>query len=304
MHKYELIGHQNIISYFKIILKKDYLSSGYLFIGKEGIGKRKTARFISMLLNCKEQTRPCFNCLSCTKIERRVHPDVLEIYPVNSIGIEKIRQIQQKTSLKSFSSVYKIVIIDEADTLTQDASNAFLKTLEEPPAGVIFFLITSKPQNLLATICSRTQKIWFSLKFKDLRDYLRTEGFDIHNINLFLKLSDGRLSIIDELKKINYSSKKEKLFKQFPLSIYESKRNSLKDTTYLLISFLRDCIFFKMNKVDNVINTDVQAEISQYQRRFNVTQLLDKIDGLFLINQALDNINVNLANNLIAGILN
>jgi len=303
MSKETLIGHKNIIEYFNLLYKKDMLSHAYLFIGKEGIGKRMTARFIAMLLNCKNEARPCFMCASCLGVQKGNQPDVMEIYPETSIGIQNIREIQKRTYLKNFSSSYKVIIIDEADALTMEAANAFLKTLEEPPLGVIFFLITSKPENLPVTIRSRTKKIWFTLKHREIKEHLLNKGLDSNRVNFLLKLSEGRFSIIEKMVKQNYALKKEQIFGKSFIDIHMSNRASLKSTAQLIISFLRDCLLYKINDKEDIVNTDLMGKISDYQGRFDVRQLLDKADSLLLINQTLDNINVNLANNLIRSIL-
>ncbi|MBN2119916.1 MAG: DNA polymerase III subunit [Candidatus Omnitrophica bacterium] len=301
----EIIGHKNVIDYFKLIQKNKRIGHAYLFTGKDGIGKKKTAWYIVSLLNCPQEDRPCLTCQTCRNIQAKIHPDVIEVKPKNSIGIQDIREIQQKVCLKNFSATYKVIIIDEADKLTPDASNAFLKTLEEPPANVVFFLISSKPENLLATIRSRTQKIWFCLKIDESKKYVLSKYASAENIDFLLKFSEGRLNSINKLTSKSYLLKRQKIFADSTLqfNVYETDRKSLKETTQLLLSFLRDCLLTKVGEENEVMNSDFDQKIENYQKRFSLDELADKVERLFAINETLDNINLNLANNLIRDIL-
>jgi len=295
----EIIGHKKIIDYFKLIYKDGKLASSYLFIGKEGIGKRKVARFIATLVNCRSSSPPCFRCSDCLSISKAKAPDVIELSPVNSLGIDEIRDLQRKIYLKNFSLTYKVVIIDKAEKLTSSASDAFLKVLEEPPPNTLMILITSQPQIISSTIKSRVQKIYFRLSFDEIRNFLDARTFK-NQSSILWSIFEGSLSLV---KNRELFLKRERLLESPFYNFRENERTSLKDSTFLLIYFLRDSLFFRAGYPDKIINSDLQTKIKEYAGRFSLRELLAKIKELLMVYQSLDNININLANNLIRTIL-
>src|SRR3989339_2148575 len=149
-------------------LSSPYLPHAYLFAGPKGTGKTSAARIVAKILNCEKikgkttQVEPCNRCDSCLSITGGRHFDVLEIDAASNRGIEEIRDLREKIKLVPVSGKFKVYIIDEAHMLTPDAFNAFLKTLEEPPAHAIFILCTTNPTKLPLTIISRLQRFNFS----------------------------------------------------------------------------------------------------------------------------------------------
>jgi DNA polymerase-3 subunit delta' len=157
-------GHARPISILKRALANNSLAHAYLFSGEQGIGKRMTACALAAAVNCPNARSEdgCGTCPSCRKISTQGHPDVHFLEPDgDEIKIEQIRQVQDYLALKPFEGTKKILIVDGAESLNQASSNAFLKTLEEPPGDTLIILLTSLPQSLLATIRSRCQEIRF-----------------------------------------------------------------------------------------------------------------------------------------------
>lgn len=305
MSKRTEITHKNIIDYFRIIVQKNRIAHAYLFIGKEGIGKNKTARYIAMLLNCESNIKPCLECNTCFKIMNDSHPDIIEITPKNSIGIKEIKNVKDKVYIKNFLAQNKIIIINQADKLTPDAANAFLKMLEEPPGNTIFFLLTSKLDDLFPTIKSRVHKLWVRLKDTEAKEYLSKKEYAPDDIDRAMKISENNLEFAERLLSKKLSQKRNKIFSNngYGFFINETKRDNLKETVFLLLGFLRDCITIKSTSQENILNSDLKEKIIQYQKKFSVEKLISKIDELYLVNKSLDNININLANNLIRNIL-
>lgn len=167
----DVIGHDRQ----KGVLAKSAIDGSvahaYIFAGPEGIGKKPVAAGFAKLLNCTAKHLPenipdaeC-SCVSCTKIDKGIHPDliVIRFEGVKSIKVEQIREdIEDRIYLKPYEGKYKIVIVDEAERMSNSAQNAFLKTLEEPPPDSVIILITSEPNSLLPTIRSRCRIIQFS----------------------------------------------------------------------------------------------------------------------------------------------
>jgi DNA polymerase III subunit delta' len=167
----DIIGQDRAIRILLKTIERDRIPSSYLFAGESGIGKKLTAINLAKVLNCltsqahdsRLTTYDCCDaCSSCKKIDSNIHPDFTFIAPENGqIRIEEIRAINDILSFKAFEGRYKIVIVDDADTLNQFSANAFLKTLEEPPAHSLIVLISSNPDRLPDTIRSRCSRINF-----------------------------------------------------------------------------------------------------------------------------------------------
>lgn len=172
----DVIGQDKAVNILLRTGRRGRIPSAYLFAGESGIGKKFTALNLAKALNCltppfsrdaggtdSRFTDACDECPSCRKTVSGVHPDVLFISPEGGqIRIEEIRAVDDMLSLKAFEGRYKIVIVDDADTMNQYAANAFLKTLEEPPEDSLIILVSSNPSRLPDTIRSRCSRINFT----------------------------------------------------------------------------------------------------------------------------------------------
>jgi DNA polymerase-3 subunit delta' len=184
----------------------------YLFLGQDGVGRKKTALELAKTLNCGQSTGVprdnCGHCISCQKIERGLHPDVqiidfafqarLENKDLDKqrvIKIDTIRAVQRDISLKPTEGTWKIYCIDPAEKITLDAANCLLKTLEEPPAWTLIILLAKHKENLPATIVSRTQTVPFRpLAEKTIADYLiAQQAMDWTQALDIARLSEGSL---------------------------------------------------------------------------------------------------------------
>ncbi|OGN04984.1 MAG: hypothetical protein A2746_01360 [Candidatus Yanofskybacteria bacterium RIFCSPHIGHO2_01_FULL_44_22] len=182
------IGHEKNKKYFENIINNGFLSHAYLFTGQEMTGKKKFAEDLCAALN----NRPNSN-----------NPDFKGVYPRFSEGetkiyIEDMREIKSFLSLRPYYGPYKFVLIDDADRLTDEAANAFLKTLEEPLGNSILFLITSKPDSLLPTISSRCQPVrFFPQTDKQIADFI-SANYELNgnDADFVRKLAGGRLGWI------------------------------------------------------------------------------------------------------------
>jgi DNA polymerase-3 subunit delta' len=157
-------GHDRPLTILKRTLANNALAHAYLFSGEKGIGKRMTALALAAAVNCRNAGLEggCGVCPSCRKISSQGHPDVFLLVPDgDEIKIDQIRQVQDHLALRPFEGAKKTLIVDDADRLNTASSNAFLKTLEEPPGDVLIILVTALPLSLLATIRSRCQEIRF-----------------------------------------------------------------------------------------------------------------------------------------------
>ncbi len=146
-------------------LTHDQASQAYLFCGPRGTGKTTTARLIAKLVNCTAESgdKPCNTCLSCTSITEGTNLDIFELDAASNRGIDEIRQLRDTVRFAPTIVKYKVFIIDEVHMLTREAFNALLKTLEEPPAYVLFILATTESHKIPPTIISRCQRYDFRL---------------------------------------------------------------------------------------------------------------------------------------------
>ena len=161
----EVVGQEHVVSALKNAILKNRIHHAYLFSGPRGVGKTSLARILAKSLNCTQgpTINPCGKCTSCIEINKGASLDVIEIDGASNRGIDEIRTLRENVRLTTAYARYKIYIIDEVHMLTQEAFNALLKTLEEPPSHVKFIFATTHPQKVLPTILSRCQKFQFNL---------------------------------------------------------------------------------------------------------------------------------------------
>nr|BAL54586.1 DNA polymerase III subunit delta' [uncultured prokaryote] len=157
-----LKGQQRAKHILKGFIEKQRIPSSLMFVGRDGIGKKTAALYFAMALNCK--TKPmkgCGQCSICRRIESCIHPDVVIIDGTRAIGIEEVRGVQRKLHFRPVEGEKNVIIIDGAENMTPPASNALLKTLEEPPSHSVIILITSSPYSLPMTVISRCYRVPF-----------------------------------------------------------------------------------------------------------------------------------------------
>ncbi|RXZ69856.1 DNA polymerase III subunit gamma/tau [Fusobacterium necrophorum] len=173
----EVAGEQEIVRALKNALKNNQLSQAYLFTGPRGVGKTTIARLIAKSVNClepKEDGEACGVCENCTSFQEGSFLDLVEIDAASNRGIDEIRLLKEKIHYQPSQGKKKVYIIDEVHMLTKEAFNALLKTLEEPPAHVIFILATTEPDKILPTIISRCQRYDFkTLSLQDMGNQLQ-----------------------------------------------------------------------------------------------------------------------------------
>ena len=183
-----------------IVSKK--IAHSYLLSGPRGVGKTTIARIFAKALNCPnmKEGEPCNKCDSCIEITNGNHPDVFELDAASNRGIDDVRAIQDAAKFFPIKGKYKFFIVDEVHMLTQQAFNALLKILEEPPEYLIFILATTNPEKIPATIVSRCQRFpLVRIKIKEIseniKEIAKEEKVKIDEESLFLisKLGDGAL---------------------------------------------------------------------------------------------------------------
>lgn len=214
----DIVGQKHITQTLKNAIKLNRISHAYLFSGPRGVGKTTTARILAKALNCQKGPTeyPCNQCAQCVRINQGQSMDVLEIDGASNRGIDEIRELRSKIGFAPAEGKYKIYIIDEVHMLTNEAFNALLKTLEEPPSQVLFIFATTAPQKVPKTILSRCQCFYFRrLSLEEMVEKLTkiaTEeklNIDLPSLRLIAESATGSMrdaeSILDQV--ITYSEK-------------------------------------------------------------------------------------------------
>ena len=292
----DILGQDQVITWFKRAMTQDRLASSYLFVGSEGIGKRLFALNLAKVLNCLalKNGDACETCASCKKINAGTHPDVLLIAPQGqTIKIEQIRRIQHTLSFKPAFARRRMVIIDNAETMTPDAANAFLKTLEEPPLNTTLILIAQDKTQLLSTIVSRCQIVRFRpLPLKIVQEVLKKKGLEKDEATKIASLAEGSLGKAMQLLEKQEGLKTALLGIKSGVSVRELLASIEKlvekcqDQRQLFSFFdvyqgiLRDILFLKKGIDDILINKDLTRELKTLAEGLSIEKIQKKLELL------------------------
>lgn len=239
-----IIGHQEIIQHFQNAIRLNKLSHAYIIHGDKGMGKKTLAKTFAKTLQCEQKSiKPCDVCSSCRLFESRNHPDIFFITSSNnkSIGVDLIRkQLNQDIYIKPYKYSYKIYIIEEAEKLTEQAQNAMLKTIEEPPEYAVIFLLTTNINVFLQTILSRC----VILNLKPVQN---------EKVILYLKenlqLSEEQVDLYATFAKGNIGNAKEiatsELFNQMLEHVINMLRELYKMNSYQVIEKAKEIEAYK-----------------------------------------------------------
>lgn len=208
----QVVGQKIVTQTLKNSITTDQISHAYLFAGPRGTGKTSCAKIFAKAINCldSQDGEPCNHCENCVAINENRLTDIIEIDAASNNGVDEIRDIRDKVKYPPTQAKYKVYIIDEVHMLSTGAFNALLKTLEEPPAHVVFILATTEIQKVPATIISRTQRFNFRrISADDIAEQLihilteKNISYDDQAIAVISRAADGgmrdALSILDQV---------------------------------------------------------------------------------------------------------
>jgi DNA polymerase-3 subunit delta' len=323
---------------FSKSIRTHHLAHAYLFHGSEGCGKEAFALELAKAVNCEHDSiRPCYTCLSCQKISRLNHPDIKLIFPTAKnwsekdirnclnlkaqniyakidlsghtvIQIERIRELKNEAKLSPCEAKKKVYIISEAEKMTREGANAFLKLLEEPPDSLLIILITSSPKALLDTIRSRCQPLHFSNLNDDQVRNIVSKYLPLDDrLESIIHVAEGNLKSIFSMVKENFEEKRELLLKYLravatgdmlnlaeavEVMTREKDKNYLKDILNLLILWFKDIIYLKNLGLDTrIINIYFINELKKFRQKYGASNLEVIVNE---IENAITNINRNI----------
>ncbi|MDD5039846.1 MAG: DNA polymerase III subunit delta' [Patescibacteria group bacterium] len=310
-YHWPILGHQSIKKYLAATLQKKTLTHAYLFYGQSHVGKYSVAIHFVASLFCKTNSgRPCWQCPTCKQILQQTHPDIYHISPEpdkKSISIEQIRKLQHSISLHSFLMNYKAIIIEEADNLTEEASNALLKTLEEPTEKTVIILIANFQESLPLTIRSRCQRIFFNiLPTFQIENWLISRGVTASRARAIARYSNGKPGIAIQLASNLTPFEERKLHLDLLMHFFENKYintlhyisdfiknytdNTNRATQDLLDSWiylLRDALLIKISK-QLTLNIPLHSILVTLSEKYSSNRLLKSINSIQASREYLD----------------
>lgn len=313
----EVLGQENIIQTLKSAKAQNRLSHAYLFCGPRGVGKTSTARILAKIINCEKDGED--DCDVCKSIADGSNLDLIEIDAASNRGIDDVRELRERIKLSPTSLKKKVYIIDEVHMLTNEAFNALLKTLEEPPSHVIFILATTEPQKIPATILSRVTRLDFSGAASEsleqlLKKVVEKEKIEIEDeaLSLLVKRADGSFrdgiklldqfssmggkitaSLIEETLKGGNFETSVKLLELISQKDIKSALNlvndeakkgtNLKEYLYSLMDISRNLLLIQ-HQVDDLVKKNYSGEkykiLTQLSQSFSQDQLINLINSL------------------------
>lgn len=314
----DVVGQEHIVKTLQNAVKQNRIAHAYLFCGPRGTGKTTISKIFAKMINCEdEKHRPCDQCENCLAVQQGNHPDIIEIDAASNNGVNEVRDLIEKVKYAPLKGKYKVYIIDEVHMMSAGAFNALLKTIEEPPAHVIFIFATTEPQKVLPTIVSRCQRYDFTkVSIKDMtkriRDVLHQENiqYEEEAIRLVCQLADGgmrdALSILDQV--IAYSQNQitvEDVHAIYGILSVEEKINLLKliadhkatecmetvhrlvekgidirRTTSDLIEILKETVIHDYSKDVHLLNVLNEEEVYEAKVSKTTKERLQMIDEL------------------------
>lgn len=309
-----IIGQDHAIGFLKGVIDRGTVPHAYLFTGPSGVGKTTTAIAFAQALNCLNPSggQSCNECLTCRQIANGNFPDLMLLDPQGqNIRIQQIRELHRAISFKPVNGQYRIGVLRDADTMTDEAANSFLKTLEEPFPRNIFVLNVTEPLNLLPTILSRCQRISFRpIPVDAIGSWLKEKkGLDKEMSWLLARVSQGSLGKAVRMSEGDYLEKRQDyLFKliQVPSTSHEmllemalefaeeqKKRSSnespmeergMADPLSVWKTWYRDLILIKVEGLtDRLINFDFSHMLQDVSKNCNIKNL---IEGFMIIDRA------------------
>ncbi len=271
----DIIGQELIKSFLLTSIRRGKVSHAYVIEGDKGMGKKLIANTFAAYLVCNGKSS-CGVCESCKLSSGGAHPDIITVLPEKKqIGVDDIRQVIKSISIKPYMADKKVVIIPDADGITQEAQNALLKVLEEPPEYVVFIILIQNAELLLDTILSRVMKL--SLAPYTEEDVKKALGGDNaliaaseNNIGKALALSgdetylEMRNSCLGQIENL-MSSKQLCIFDT--VEFFEKNKDETGKILDIMLGFFRDIVFIKLGQKELLMNKDKKEVLARHAEK-------------------------------------
>jgi DNA polymerase-3 subunit delta' len=297
----DIIGHKRQIQVLRAGLEARRTPHAYLFVGEPGVGKGSVADVYTRALTCNEPDaaeRPCGRCTSC-RVPLDRHPDVITVTPDgSSIRIDQVRAVQRRLLFRPDLGRSLVVRIDPADALTEQAQNALLKSLEEPPAYVTFILLSHHLHALLSTIRSRCVKLRFGrVKVQDIAEALVERGYDVERAKALAALSFGRPGSLAESDAEDVLARRQRIVEWgerlltdrcavwYVGEAVDKERDLAQDHIDMLILWLRDVLLVRTGRQEAVTNQDLLDRLRQSARNASPSGLTEAIEALMQLKE-------------------
>lgn len=280
---FPLVGNLAVQARLAQAADEDRLHHAYLFEGPEGVGKATFALWLARYVNCTAATRPCGECASCRLMLSGAHPDLVVVGPdpekvTKILSVDQIHQLISAVQLQRHSARRRFVLLDPADALNEDAANALLKTLEEPPRGTQFVLVTARVASLLPTIRSRTQRVRFGpVPEADLLQWAANRQISPEIVRMAggslggaLHLAEGAAEARTTLRDAVIAAAGQPLVKLFALTEAEGKRDEGVNRAELVVDvleeLLRDAACLANGREGQLVHAACQPALAAWAR--------------------------------------
>jgi DNA polymerase-3 subunit delta' len=292
-----IIGQERPIRFLTQMLKKKNIPHAMLFTGVDGIGKRTTAMALGMALNCTNPVgvSACGECPSCQKVISGAHPDMITIRPEGAfIKIDQVRALSRQLRFAPLEGSWRVVIINDAQAMNLEASNAILKVLEEPPKNTFIVLTASQTTDLLPTIVSRCQQVAFRpIPYEKVAEVLvELQGLDRQTattLAVSTKGSLGKALSVDGEKWTVWRARFVEQISSFSIRSIQpvfgfvaaiaSDKDRLVDALDMIMTWFRDVLMCKVSP-ERIINKDFMTKIQNASQGRSVNELLEKVEAV------------------------
>lgn len=305
----DVLGQDFAISSLRSALRCGKVATAYLFHGPAGVGKRTTALAFAKALNCAQASEDaCDTCPTCRRIERGIHPDVITVALLpgkTRLLIEQIKEIERELMFAPFEARRRVIILDQVELMSPEATGAILKTLEEPPEYTVFLLLAERPAALPPTILSRCQSLRFApMKVGTIQSLLEKKGLSPPAARLASRLAQGSMERALTIDHEDFLQRRHRLVELYyeasPSDIAslsegaselvgekgrhaaakERRKRRVSDTLEIMLSWCRDILLARCGAFEGLlVNEDMADEIREEASRLSHDQAQELVQA-------------------------
>lgn len=304
MYGYDIFHENQMFSLIKSV-QENKNNHAYIFCGEEGLKRHVCAELLAAALVCKNIPQaPCSLCSECIKAKAKTHPDISYIKAPKdkkTIGVDQMRALADDCFIKPFSTGHKVYIL-EGDIMTEQAQNAFLKTLEEPPEYAVFIIISSDITNLLDTVISRSTVVNFPpLSSEKIKSFIKASYPDEKRIDFLASYAEGNPGKAEKIindenfEALRFSSLEnlsmllsDRLYSSYKVSDFlEKNKENAQEIFNLWLMFLRDILLICEGMEKRIVNTDLKDKLKILSGRCTSKKISFAIEQLCRANEML-----------------